>query len=261
MATTATVEVAAEPKYWHLRTVLVQAIDSEFEAGQALPNERDLAARFGVARATLRQALEQLELEGRLHRKRGAGTVVAGPRLEIPMSTQDEGWPGIDLGDRQLVDGTTAAVPARLAARLGVRPRAMVHRVRRRQLSMGQTVGLECLYVPRAVVPRVPELLGDTRRAALVLRHLRHHPLEGLSRSVELGVAEPEDARLLERPPGTAVLVVTTAYAAQGRTAALVVTTYRADTCRLAFGDADSGPAPVGVGPVGTSGGRTRSAS
>ncbi|NUP34768.1 MAG: GntR family transcriptional regulator [Streptomycetaceae bacterium] len=237
MATTATVETAAEPKYWHLRTVLLQAIDSEFAAGQTLPNERDLSARFGVARATLRQALEQLELEGRLHRKRGAGTVVAGPRLEIAMSTHNEGWPGIDLGDRQLVDGATAPVPARIAAQMGLRPRAMVHRVRRRQLSMRQTVGIECLYVPRAVVPRVPELLGDNRRAGLVLRHLRHHPLEGMSRSVELGVAEAEEARLLERPPGSAVLVVTTAYAAQGRTAALVVATYRADTCRLAFGD------------------------
>ncbi|MGR7003455.1 UTRA domain-containing protein [Yinghuangia aomiensis] len=70
-----------------------------------------------------------------------------------------------------------------------------------------------------------------------MLRHLRHHLPEGMSRSVELGVAEAEEARLLERPPGSAVLVVTTAYAAQGRTAALVVATYRADTCRLAFGD------------------------
>ncbi|WTW92603.1 GntR family transcriptional regulator [Streptomycetaceae bacterium NBC_01309] len=243
MATTATVEVAAEPKYWHLRMVLVQAIESEFTPGQTLPNERDLSARFGVARATLRQALEQLELEGRLHRRRGAGTVVAGPRVDITIGTHDEGWPGVELGDRDLVDGTTAAVPGRLAAQLGVRPRAMVHRVRRRQLSMRQPVGIESLYVPRAVVPRVPELLGDSRRAALVLRHLRNNTLEGLTRSVEVGVAEPEEARLLERPPGTAVLVVTTAYTAGGRTAALAVATYRADTCRLAFGE----DAPIGA--------------
>jgi DNA-binding GntR family transcriptional regulator len=239
MAATATVEVAAEPKYWHLRTVLLQAIESEFSPGQTLPNERDLAGRFGVARATLRQALEQLELEGRLHRRRGAGTIVAGPRVDISVGTQDEGWPPVEPGDRQLVDGTTAPVPARLAAQLGVRPRAMVHRIRRRRLSMRQPVGLECLYVPRAVVPRVPDLVGDNRRASLVLRHLHHLPLDALARSVELGVAEAEEARLLERPPGTAVLVVTTAYTAQGRTAALSVATYRADTCRLGFGDPD----------------------
>ncbi|NUU23641.1 MAG: GntR family transcriptional regulator, partial [Streptomycetaceae bacterium] len=142
MATTATVEAAAEPKYWHLRTVLLQAIESEFSPGQTLPNERDLAGRFGVARATLRQALEQLELEGRLHRRRGAGTVVAGPRVDIAVGTPDKEWPGVEPGDRQVVDGTTAAVPARLAVQLGVRPRAMVHRIRRRRLSMRQPVGL-----------------------------------------------------------------------------------------------------------------------
>ncbi|MFD7512941.1 GntR family transcriptional regulator, partial [Streptomyces sp. NPDC059853] len=68
-----------EPKYWHLRTLLTEALDTEFSVGEVLPNERALAARYGVARATLRQALEQLELEGRLQRRRGVGTTVAPP--------------------------------------------------------------------------------------------------------------------------------------------------------------------------------------
>ena len=39
------------------------------------------------------------------------------------------------------------------------------------------------------------------------------------------------------RLPGAPVLVVTTRYLAGGRTAAVSVATYRADTCRLTFGD------------------------
>lgn len=61
---TTQLETAPEPKYWHLKTVLSEALDQDFAVGEVLPNERELAARFGVARATLRQALEQLELEG-----------------------------------------------------------------------------------------------------------------------------------------------------------------------------------------------------
>ncbi|MYS56134.1 GntR family transcriptional regulator, partial [Streptomyces sp. SID6013] len=91
---TTQLESVPEPKYWHLRTVLSEALDSEFEVGEILPNERDLAARFGVARATLRQALEQLELEGRLQRRRGVGTTVAPPRVGVAVGTREHAWPG-----------------------------------------------------------------------------------------------------------------------------------------------------------------------
>lgn len=91
---TTQLETVQEPKYWHLRTVLSEALDSDFAVGEILPNERDLAARFGVARATLRQALEQLELEGRLQRRRGVGTTVAPPRVGVAVSTAQQEWTG-----------------------------------------------------------------------------------------------------------------------------------------------------------------------
>ncbi|MDG4864755.1 GntR family transcriptional regulator, partial [Streptomyces sp. T-3] len=84
---TTQLETVPEPKYWHLKTVLGEALDSEFTVGEILPNERELAARFGVARATLRQALEQLELEGRLQRRRGVGTTVAPPRMGVEVGS------------------------------------------------------------------------------------------------------------------------------------------------------------------------------
>lgn len=84
MGTTGQLSAVPEPKYWHLRTVLLRAIDTEFSTGQILPNERELSARFGVARATLRQALDQLELEGRLVRRRGIGTLIAAPGSAFP---------------------------------------------------------------------------------------------------------------------------------------------------------------------------------
>ena len=237
---------APEPKYWHLRTVLVRALDSEFEAGEVLPNERDLSARFGVARATLRQALDQLELEGRLVRRRGIGTLVAAPRMGVPVAEAAEGRPGTGRDVWRIVDSTSAPAPAAVAAALGVPADEAVHTVRRLRMMHGQAIGTETLYVPDAVVPYVPggvfmkhsvkPSIADSSRARSVLRQLQRLELDGESRAVELGVAEEEQARLLERPPGIPVLVLTTRYQAQGRTAAVAVSTYRADTCRLTFG-------------------------
>jgi GntR family transcriptional regulator len=57
---------------------LKQRIDrGELPAGTRLPSEPDLAAELQVSRATLREALRALELEGLLRRRQGSGTFVA----------------------------------------------------------------------------------------------------------------------------------------------------------------------------------------
>ena len=244
-------DTAPEPKYWHLRTVLVRALDTEFRAGEVLPNERDLSARFGVARATLRQALDQLELEGRLVRRRGIGTLVAAPRMGVPMIDSADSRPGSARDSWRIVDADFAPAPAAVATALGVPNEEPVHTVRRLRMMHGQAIGTETLHVPDAVVPNAPgsfikHSLAESSRARSVLRQLQRLDLDGESRTVELGVAEEEQARLLERPPGIPVLVVTTRYQAGGRVAAIGVATYRADTCRLTFGESGQ----VDVAPV-----------
>ncbi|HEY9564970.1 MAG TPA: GntR family transcriptional regulator, partial [Nocardioides sp.] len=50
---------------------------SERPVGSPAPSERHLVARFGVARMTVRQAIESLVAEGLLVRVRGKWTFVA----------------------------------------------------------------------------------------------------------------------------------------------------------------------------------------
>ncbi|WP_406141806.1 GntR family transcriptional regulator [Streptomyces sp. NBC_01089] len=236
---TTQLESVPEPKYWHLKTVLTEALDSEFAVGEILPNERELAARFGVARATLRQALEQLELEGRLQRRRGVGTTVAPPRVGVDVSTSQQTWPGASDDAWQPVECGSAAAPAAVARLLDADSDDAVHTVRRIRMSHGQSVATEVVYVPAASVPELSaiEAPSGPARARAVLRELQHLNLEGQDRAVELGSARADDAKELDRLPGAPVLVVTTRYIAGGRTIAVSVATYRADTCRLTFGD------------------------
>ncbi|MEU6880029.1 GntR family transcriptional regulator [Streptomyces sp. NPDC046712] len=228
-----------EPKYWHLKTVIGEALDSDFAVGEILPNERELAARFGVARATLRQALEQLELEGRLQRRRGVGTTVAPPRVGVDVSTTQHTWPGVAEETWQSMDSASAVAPAAVARLLDIESDEEVHVVRRLRVTHGQPVAAELLYVPSGSVPELTAI--DTpsgpARARSVLRELQRLALDGQDRAVELGSARADDAKELDRLPGAPVLVVTTRYLSEGRTAAVSVATYRADTCRLTFGD------------------------
>jgi DNA-binding GntR family transcriptional regulator len=246
---TTQLESVPEPKYWHLKTVLSEALDSEFTVGEILPNERDLAARFGVARATLRQALEQLELEGRLQRRRGVGTTVAPPRVGVAVGTEQHAWPGAAGDVWQAVDCTVAAPPAAVAAALELGPDEAVHTVRRSRVTHGQPVAAELLYIPESSVPDLSAIDAPSgpARARAVLRELQRLELEGQESAVELGSARADDAKELDRLPGAPVLVVTTRFLADGRIAALSVATYRADTCRLTFGD--SGGVEIHQGP------------
>lgn len=246
---TTQLESVPEPKYWHLKTVLSEALDSEFAVGEILPNERDLAARFGVARATLRQALEQLELEKWLQRRRGVGTTVAPPRMGVAVGSERQGWPGGGDDAWSCVDCVLEIPPAAVATALETPREEAVHVVRRSRVSHGQPVAAELLYVPAASVPDLTAIgaPSEAARARAVLRELQHLELQGQDRAVELGSARADDARELDRLPGAPVLVVTTRFFARGRTAALSVATYRADTCRLTFGA--SGGVEIHHGP------------
>ncbi|MEV7729779.1 GntR family transcriptional regulator [Streptomyces sp. NPDC101733] len=237
---TTQLESVPEPKYWHLKTVLSEALDRDFAVGEVLPNERDLAARFGVARATLRQALEQLELEGRLQRRRGVGTTVAPPRVGVAVGNTGHSWPAESADGWEAVDAAEG-VPAAAAvlALLGTAADQPVHTVRRTRVTQGQAVAAELLYVPAASVPGLSAIDAPAgpARARAVLRELQRLVLDGQDRSVELGSARADDAKELDRLPGAPVLLVTTRFFTAEGTAAVSVATYRADTCRLTFGD------------------------
>jgi GntR family transcriptional regulator, transcriptional repressor for pyruvate dehydrogenase complex len=75
--------VARKPLYEqlveHLRAYVVEA---GLSAGDRLPSERELSERLGVSRASLRQAIVALEVQGILEVKHGDGTFLRSARMD-----------------------------------------------------------------------------------------------------------------------------------------------------------------------------------
>jgi DNA-binding FadR family transcriptional regulator len=67
----------------HLRELIVSG---ELKPGEALPSERELAARFSVSRNSLRQAIAFLEAMGLVETRHGAGVFVAETSSEATVS-------------------------------------------------------------------------------------------------------------------------------------------------------------------------------
>jgi GntR family phosphonate transport system transcriptional regulator len=73
-----------EPLYRELAAVLRDELQ-RMSPGDYLPGEVQLAARFAVNRHTLRRAVDELVLEGRLLRQQGKGTRVLAKPMVYPM--------------------------------------------------------------------------------------------------------------------------------------------------------------------------------
>ncbi|GAB2933017.1 phosphonate metabolism transcriptional regulator PhnF [Micromonospora polyrhachis] len=112
-------------------------IDSEFQPGDKLPNERDLAEQLEVSRATVREVLGQLAAEGVVTRTWGIGTFVHDTAARVPVSIGDV----VALRDRITASGhrpalhdasvTRTGCPADCAEVLGLPPGAPVWQVDR----------------------------------------------------------------------------------------------------------------------------------
>lgn len=112
--------IAAPRLYERIADTLAALIDrGEFAPGERLPGERALAAKLGVSRASLREALAALELAGRVTIRVGSGVYVRAARVgrgaRAASRTRGETSPFDVFRARRLVEAETAALAARHA--------------------------------------------------------------------------------------------------------------------------------------------------
>ena len=66
------------PLYTQVAEKLLRQIENNtYQARDKLPSENELCAMYNVSRPTIRQALDQLEKDGKIYRVRGVGTFVS----------------------------------------------------------------------------------------------------------------------------------------------------------------------------------------
>ncbi len=145
-------------KHQVVREQLDRMLDG-LQVGDPFPAEREIAEKFDVARETVRQAMRELLLAGRIER-RGRTTVVATPKLLQPLGMGSYTEAARDEGhnvDRFLVGWTRLAADESLAAVLEVEIGAPVIQLERVFTTDGVRVGLETTRLPADRYPGLAE--------------------------------------------------------------------------------------------------------
>jgi GntR family transcriptional regulator len=185
-------------KPYAIRTALDSILDDLVE-GDAFPPERELAVRYGVARETVRQALHELLVEGRIER-RGRGTVVSKPKLVQPLSLKSYTEGAVRMGrkpGRLLVTWEDVEATTDLAEALEVNDDAAVMHLERVLLADGQRIGLESTYLPKHRFVHFTQTFDPTTSLYAAIRATGVRFRSAVER-IETVLASPREAGLLE---------------------------------------------------------------
>ena len=90
--------VGERPLWSQLYDILLQRIDcGEYSIGSIMPTEKEIMDEFEISCIVVRQAMDKLLMDGRIHRIRGKGTIVLEP-LEKLSTSFVSSLHGIDEG-------------------------------------------------------------------------------------------------------------------------------------------------------------------
>jgi len=191
------------PKYERLRRAILAEYVESAPAGVALPTERDLAARYEVNRATVRQAIAALEDAGLVYRIQGAGTFTVGPTiaksLKMTSFTEDVTARGQTPGSI-VVSVLVQPAGAQVGQDLRISPVENVVKLVRVRTANTAPMCLEEVYIRADQAPGLADRdLSGSLYAVLAGDYgIR---LARADQIVQATVLEPAEAALLDAPP------------------------------------------------------------
>ena len=193
-------------------TLAGQIRNREFAETARLPSETELAARFGVNRHTLRQAVNALQTEGLLRVEQGRGMFVRHELLSYPLSRRTRFSENLQrqglLPGQQWLTARTEPATARVAGELRIATGEDVHRLESLSEANGQPVSLMSAWYPAARFPDLPALLNEGASTSEILARLGLRDYVRAHSRVTTQMPLEDTARLLRQPVTRPLLCV-----------------------------------------------------
>lgn len=227
------------PLYSRVEAVLAGEItDGGLKAGDQLPTEDSLIARFEVSRITVRRAVQNLVARGMVEIRRGKGTFVAAPKITQEL-TELSGFvedmhalgrkPTARVIGKEIVTADTT-VASHLALTKGER----VVRIRRIRLADGVPLSFDETYLPLKIGSKIITNNLKVEPIFSLLERKYGVPLIEAEYKLEAVAAEAEVAAALRVKQGSPIFrIERTSYSSGGRPVDYEKLYYRGDLVRF----------------------------
>lgn len=141
------------PLYYQLKEVLLEYIKNYHEdLEEPIPTEMELSNQFNISRPTVRQAINELAVEGYLTRVKGKGTFILKPRITQKFllaldSFNDEMRQKGLTPSTKLLSGKVVPSNERVSNALGVKSGTDVVELRRLRFADGEPIVVVVTYI------------------------------------------------------------------------------------------------------------------
>ena len=191
------------PKYLEIQNLLLQRIkNGDYQEGQLIPKEVDLAEQLNVSRPTVRHAIRNLVQAGYLEQRKKRGTIVTQTKIKQQFTHVIESYNteiqnnGL-VAKTQVLNFSTEKASDEVAEALTIKPNTEVYKLVRLRSADNKPVVFVVTYLPIAQLPDLQKidfthhsLYSELAKAGLEITHV--------SRKIEVHPATEEEAQLLE---------------------------------------------------------------
>jgi GntR family transcriptional regulator len=199
------------PVYFQLKNIILSRIKAgEFPEGSLIPSERDLGESLNISRMTVRQALNQLVVEGVLFREKGKGTYVSKSKIvqRNIMSFSDT------VRNKGLTPSTVVLNFEKISDRsdikniLNLQENESLYNLKRLRLANERPIAIEEVFIPERYCPSLEK--HDLKSSLYkLLKEEYSLDINYMDNSIEAAKATKEEKKLLGLTEAAPVLCIT----------------------------------------------------
>jgi GntR family transcriptional regulator len=228
------------PYYAQLKELIKQEItEGVWRNEEQLPSHSELCEMYDVSKSVVRQALKELELEGYIVQRRGKLTEIVDKKItgdilqKLSGTYQNMARLGIHPVTKILLNEVVKA-PTSISDRLGLAPGSKVVKLHRLRFIENEPFAFMRSYVPYDLCPKIAEVDLTGKSLLEEIKREYGYEIDSSRRSIEAVLANEDEARLLEIPVGSALLLYkSVSYISSGRAIGTTKVLFRGDRTKF----------------------------